>query len=266
MKPMALAAALLLATGLSSAAPSVAAGAAPSFDCARVTSQVNKLICATPALAALDSKLASDYSATLHQGGIDAKAFEGEEDHWLSAVRNRCATVACLEAAYMARDQAVLDQSLKAASPAAYAETRPYPAPAAAIAAAKALIGQPCGSAGTPPGASKIGGYLPVITNAGHVQPLEIKGARFAVLMVNPPANPSTCVIADLVTLPDEAAKAAFLQCTLGDDGDHGFGVRSPGQPDAYWSIDLSNKRLTRQPLGVLAGEKLICQEPETGE
>jgi uncharacterized protein len=260
---LALGAALLLAAGIAPLAPGQIAAAGPSFDCAHVTAQVTRLICATPALAALDAKLAADFSATLHQGGIDAKALQADEDRWLTTVRNRCADVGCLQAAYSARDAAILDQNLQAASPAAYAETRPFPASAAAVASARAMIGRPCGVSNTLPGSAKIGGYLPVITNGAHVEPLDFKGSRFAFLMVD---GPAACTVADVVTLPDARSGAAFLQCTLGDDGDHGFGVRRPGQPDAYWTIDAQNRRLTRQPLGVLAGEKLICRQPETGE
>ena len=69
--------------------------AGPSFDCARVTSNVNKLICATPSLGLLDRKLAADYAATAAQAGIDPKSLRADEDRWLRDVRNRCATAAC---------------------------------------------------------------------------------------------------------------------------------------------------------------------------
>ena len=51
-----------------------ASAAAPSFDCAKVTSAVNKLICTSPELSALDAKLARDFDNTKFQAGIDAKA------------------------------------------------------------------------------------------------------------------------------------------------------------------------------------------------
>ncbi|HEV2672949.1 MAG TPA: hypothetical protein VGV37_00310 [Aliidongia sp.] len=247
-----------------------AKGDGPSFDCARVTSDVNRLICATPELAAWDRKLAIDYAATLHQGGTDQKALAADEDRWLRTIRNRCPDAACLETAYASRDRAVLDQGLKAASPAAYDETRPFPTPSASLEIARAWIGKPCGRApATPfPDFTRIKGYLPVVTPGAIVAPFETDGTRFAFLLLAG-NDPNTCRVADVVALPDADAGMSFLQCTLGGEGDdHGFGVRRDGHPNtaAYWTIDIRNGRLMRRPLGVLSGFKLVCREPETGE
>src|ERR1700722_8060256 len=111
--------------GAAFAAPSDSAG--PSFDCGRAHSSVNKLICVTPDIAALDRKLAADFNNAKYQGGSDGKALQAAEDAWLRDVRNKCADAACLRNAYQARDAQILNDSLRAASPAAYADTIPFP-------------------------------------------------------------------------------------------------------------------------------------------
>lgn len=265
----------MLCAMLAGVVPAPSASAAnpsegPSFDCGRVTSKVNRLICADASLLALDRKLADDFAATLHQGGVDPKALQAEEDLWLKTVRNRCTDAACLSRAYSARDQAVLDLSARAASPAAFAETRPFPAPAAILASARALIGKPCGAspASPPPGFSRVKGFLPVVGRGALVAPFQSRGTRFAFLLSSPGDDISRCVVADVVVLPPRHAGERFMQCSLSVDDSHGFGLRWPGGrgQTLYWSVAPQSDRLIRAPLGVLGGVQPICQEPETGD
>ncbi len=240
----------------------------PSFDCTHVTAQVTKLICATPELGVLDRKLAADYDSTVHQGGIDGKALRADEARWLQTVRNRCTTVDCLKAAYAARDAALLDQSLRAASPAAYDDTRPYPASAEAVVVARGLVGQPCGGAPAEslPGTAKIPGFSPIVARDAYVAPLRIGAARFAFLLTYPDTDRQGCTVRSFVTLPAPAAGERFMQCSLADDS-HGFGVRqSDGKTVAYWSIDDNAGALRREPIHVIGAQDLRCQQPETGE
>ncbi|HXM00587.1 MAG TPA: hypothetical protein VN932_11700 [Rhizomicrobium sp.] len=259
---------LAVATMLIAAFATHTASAAPSFDCAKVTSAVNKLICASPELSALDAKLAKDFDNTKFQGGIDAKALRAEEDAWLKNVRNACADAACLKSTYEARDTALLDESERAASPARYDETRPFPTDPARLADARSLIGKSCanmlGDGGWKlPGYATPKGFLSVLLNGDVVLPLEKGGARFAFL-IEGQASPS-CKIADVVALPDAAHADAFLACSIADMDSYGFGMRLAGHKDVvgYWTV--MDGRLMRQPIGVLGGN-MHCQEPENGE
>jgi uncharacterized protein YecT (DUF1311 family) len=254
------AAAMLVATF----ALHAASAAAPSFDCAKVTSAVNKLVCASPELSALDAKLARDFDNTKFQGGIDARALRAEEDAWLKNVRNACTDAACLKSAYEARDAALLDESERDASPAAYQETRPFPVDPARWLDARSLVGKSCANmlAGLP-GYATPKGFLNVLLNGDVVVPLEKGGARFAFLIAGQ-ASPS-CKIADVVALPDAAHADAFLACSIADMDSTGFGMRLAGHKEVvgYWTV--ADGKLMRQPVGVLGGN-MRCQEPESGE
>ena len=261
---IALAAFALTAGSAQAAAPD----AGPSFDCARATSHVNQTICASPALSALDRKLAGDYAAILHQGGIDAAALQADERRWLSHVRDACADAACLGDAYRARDAALLDRSRRAASPAAYAETQDFPAPPRVLAAARALIGKSC--AGAParplPGFSKIEGWLPIVEKGAYIGAMQKDGTRLAFLLAYPGDQFDKCRVADVVVLPPPHRGEAFMQCSLRNAGSTGFGMRwRPPATTVYWSVDADAKRIIREPLGVL-GEAPICQQPESGD
>jgi uncharacterized protein YecT (DUF1311 family) len=244
-----------------------ARAAAPSFDCAKVTSAVNKLICASPELSALDAKLARDFDSTRFQAGIDAKALRAEEDAWLKSVRNACADAACLKSAYEARDAALLDESERAASPATYAQTRPFPVDPARWADARSLVGKSCatmlGGGWKLPGYATPKGFLSVLLNGDVVVPLEKGGARFAFLIEGQASQ--SCKTADVVALPDAAHADVFLACSIADMDSTGFGMRLSGHKEVvgYWTV--ANSKLMRQPVGVLGGN-MHCQEPESGE
>jgi uncharacterized protein YecT (DUF1311 family) len=241
-----------------------ASAAAPSFDCAKVTSAVNRMICASPELSALDAKLARDFDNTKFQGGIAAKALRAEEDAWLRNVRDACADAACLKSAYEARDAALLDESERAASPAAYDETRPFPVDPARLADARSLVGKSCTTvSGGLPGYATPKGFLNVLLNGDVVLPMEKGGARFAFLIAGQASQ--ACKIIDVVALPDAAHADSFLACSIVDMDSYGFGMRLAGHKEVvgYWTV--MDGRLMRQPIGVLGGN-MHCQEPESGE
>ena len=267
-----LAAALLLA-GAGGPSPASAAPSGPSFDCSRVTSAVNRLICATPALGQADRKLADDFGSTLHQGGIDSRSLQADEDRWLAQVRNRCADAACLARAYAARDAAILAMSARAASPAAYAETRPFAAPAADMAAARARLGASCAQvfpdAGRAfPGFVRPRGFSPINYRGGFVLVLKHGATRFAFLLDTPGPDLSACRVADMAVLPPASPGEAFQQCSATAADAFGFGLREKGRPvTLFWSVDAANRKLVREPVGVLGGpNQLRCNEPETGD
>jgi uncharacterized protein YecT (DUF1311 family) len=79
----------------------------PSFDCARVTSKVEEIVCSSPELAVLDLTVANAYRdamARLHtdyeRGQLkDAQLF------WLQEVRGKCQDAACVKAVYKVRER-----------------------------------------------------------------------------------------------------------------------------------------------------------------
>ncbi|MGN7100311.1 lysozyme inhibitor LprI family protein [Ralstonia holmesii] len=78
-----------------------AAFAAPSFDCSKASSKVEKLICSDKNLSDTDAMLAEDYKALL--ATTDDKGVRQRQLTWLKTVRNACNDVACLQKAYDAR-------------------------------------------------------------------------------------------------------------------------------------------------------------------
>ena len=254
-------------------APEPSAG--PSFDCTRATSQVNRMICASPKLSGADRSLGETFNTVLNQGGVDAAALRADEAHWLRDVRNACADPACLARVYVQREAALRQKSQRAASPAAFDETRPFPAPAAVLARARARIGTSCapkpgvGPGGDIPGFSRPRGFLPVIFNGGSVEPVQQDRVRFAFMLATPGPDLSRCRVADVVVLPPPKPREAFLQCRIDAADSYGFGMRQEGRSAvvAYWSIDRDQKVLRREPVGVLGGPGAVrCQEPETGD
>ena len=102
----------------------------PSFDCARVTSQVNRTICASPELSALDRQLAEHYRRLLGMSGSDAAALQREEAQWLREVRNPCRDAACIAQAYAVWDAVLVARGLRLAG--ASAASQPAPSPSVA--------------------------------------------------------------------------------------------------------------------------------------
>ena len=248
------------------------AATAPGFDCAKVTSKVLKTICATPQLSALDAELTNVYGNMRGQPSTDKKALAKDENDWMHVVRDKCADAKCLESAYTARIASLKDQSLRAASPAAYDETKPFPAPPALLAEAVSYIGKSCngiwgGQSGFMPGFTTPASFqLPITGNSGTVYAREKQGTRFAFLAK---VGEGTCRFLDVAVLPSAAQANALLQCSYGDlpNMSSGIGMRKAGVKKlvGYWEID--DGKLVRQPLGVLGVENSVrCQEPETGD
>jgi hypothetical protein len=244
----------------------------PSFSCAHVTSQVNKLICGSNALSSLDRELANVFNNMRGQP-LDQKKLRLDENAWLAGLQRDCQDVACIQNSYQARLAALREQSLQAASPAAYAETRPFFAPAGLLSQARALVGTPCSyehNVAGPiiPGFAPAARFLPVILAGGVTVVREKDGARFAFLTFSP-AGGSSCEIRDVVALPATAVGDRFLQCSVIDPALNGFGVRNlrTHQLDGFWSIDAESRKIARVAMGVLGIEKAVkCQQPESGE
>ena len=266
-------AAALAGSSLLIASTPVQAGnpdAGPSFPCRYARSTAEKLVCGDPDLAALDRQLANTYSNMAGQP-IDQARLKADQGHWMRQVRDACTDAACVRRAYRSRNAELLDQSRRAASPAAYDETRPFPAPPALLSQARAVIGRPCGPGSQIPSRAfkPTPGALPVITRNAVVRVAEKDGVRFAFLMATRNDDPKTCKVADVAVMPPASAGNDFLECTLDDPQSLGLGVRKTGRrtPVGFWRIDAETGRLDRQPLSVLGAQTSIrCTQPEGGE
>lgn len=239
----------------------------PSFDCRYAKAVAEKLVCTSPALAALDRELADVFNNTVHQGGIDGRRLQREEQTWIADVRDICTNVTCVTAAYENRLDTLRDQSLRAAGPAAYAETRPFSAGAVSLSAAQALLGRSCSSSGDVPGFESVRGFTPIIFNGYAARAGQMGNDRFAFLLKLD--NPPLCVVSDAVVLPPASVANAFLWCNGPNVPSPGIGLRLAGDQAlvAYWFVDTASGKLRRQPLGVLAAERSVrCREPESGE
>lgn len=85
----------VLATGI--------AWAAPSFDCAKASTNVEKLICANDDLGRLDVMLTKNFRGMLSADlGTTTQALRKEQLDWLRS-RNRCTDVECIRQAYLKR-------------------------------------------------------------------------------------------------------------------------------------------------------------------
>jgi uncharacterized protein YecT (DUF1311 family) len=74
----------------------------PSFECAKASTTVEKMICADPKLAAADRDTAAAYKAKL-AASADKSGLKQQQANWRRTVRDACTHVACLEEAYKQR-------------------------------------------------------------------------------------------------------------------------------------------------------------------
>jgi uncharacterized protein YecT (DUF1311 family) len=85
-------------------------GAAPdivvSFDCAKASSKIEKLICSDSGAADADSQLAVSYRTALSRSN-DKPALKQAQRDWIAQVRNACNDTACLTQVTEARIQAL---------------------------------------------------------------------------------------------------------------------------------------------------------------
>ncbi len=240
-------------------------GVAPSVDCSKVNSEVLKTICSSPSLASLDAELNELYTSMRGQPVFDSKLFEQEEVDWLHQVRDRCADADCIARVYTGRIAMLKDGSKHAASPAAYEETRPFPAPAAVLAEARAYIGKPCDRYESDergfvlPGFHKPKGFFETRSPSVSLFVREKNDTRFVFLAKYENGG---CRFSDFTVLPSAAQANEFLNCSYGEAPDisEGVGIRrmSLNRLMAYWEVDKANGKLVRQPLGVLGIEDTI--------
>lgn len=80
----------------------VALAHAASFDCAKASTMMEKMICADAELSKLDEDLGEAYRKALQQNDVKQGAIESQRN-WLKLERNVCADVPCLKQAYQKR-------------------------------------------------------------------------------------------------------------------------------------------------------------------
>jgi len=91
---------------------------ATSFDCAKATSSVEKLICGSAKLSELDDALDKAYKEGRTNSSQDeAKRLVSGQRQWLKESRNSCNDTACLEQAYLSRIKTIKSSSSNAALP-----------------------------------------------------------------------------------------------------------------------------------------------------
>lgn len=75
---------------------------AASFNCAKATSKIEKLICGNSELSKLDERLGTVYLQVINQNLDKNDVIQGQR-HWLKTVRNDCEDIGCLTTAYKDR-------------------------------------------------------------------------------------------------------------------------------------------------------------------
>lgn len=77
---------------------------AASFDCAKVLTKTEKLVCDSPEISALDDRLGKAYQGDLNQANREQKLrLMTEQKHWLKHTRNACDSQTCFKHAYWSR-------------------------------------------------------------------------------------------------------------------------------------------------------------------
>ena len=76
-----------------------------SFDCAKASTTIEKLICSTPESATADKNLALTYNAVKSKMGANAGQYKDAQIKWMREVRNACTDVACLVKVMNARGE-----------------------------------------------------------------------------------------------------------------------------------------------------------------
>lgn len=74
---------------------------AASFDCAKASTNIEKMICADKSLSSMDEQLSAIYQKGLESAG-DKDSFKKEQRAWLK-IRNACADALCVMQSYHAR-------------------------------------------------------------------------------------------------------------------------------------------------------------------
>ncbi|SMF94369.1 hypothetical protein SAMN02949497_1681 [Methylomagnum ishizawai] len=86
----------------------VSNAAAVSFDCKKASTFIENAICSNESLSKLDDILSETYKAALNQSSSKI-SLKNKQITWMKNVRNKCQNVACLEQAYDAQINQLLN-------------------------------------------------------------------------------------------------------------------------------------------------------------
>jgi uncharacterized protein YecT (DUF1311 family) len=89
--------------------PSVAAGAHPSFDCAKARTKGEIAVCSNAGLAALDRNMADQYRGAIAHATPDQRALLRRTRDRFIAYRDRCPNRSCIGDAYVGRMREIRD-------------------------------------------------------------------------------------------------------------------------------------------------------------
>ncbi len=85
-------------------AASISETRAASFDCAKATTKIEKMICDNPVISKLDDELNAVYKTVLDKANEKEKQdIITQQRHWLKHTRNVCETEVCFKHAYWSR-------------------------------------------------------------------------------------------------------------------------------------------------------------------
>lgn len=87
--------------------PTAAIRNQPGFNCAGADTRAERLICVTPDLARLDTRLNGQYSKLLREFAGHGREIQADQREWLRDTRDRCPDAACMKRAYDQRLTAI---------------------------------------------------------------------------------------------------------------------------------------------------------------
>lgn len=99
-----------LASCLLLAIAGIGGASAASFDCKKAVTRVEKLVCADASLSLFDEQLDAAYRNGLSRS-TSPDAFRAAQRRWLATQRDACGDLACLQRAYVARVDALANES-----------------------------------------------------------------------------------------------------------------------------------------------------------
>lgn len=102
---------------------------AASFDCAQARTLIEKTICLSPELSALDKEMADLYQSAIARGNPDQ--IRADQRRWLREIRNQCQTASCLIDAHKQRIVALAPAVPAAPAPRPLAQAEAPVAPVA---------------------------------------------------------------------------------------------------------------------------------------
>lgn len=81
-----------------------------SFDCGQASTKIEKLICSSPKLSALDEELTKSYQYALQNSRLGKnEQMVAAQKRWLKLIRNKCSDEMCLTEAYSSRVKEIND-------------------------------------------------------------------------------------------------------------------------------------------------------------